>query len=339
MSTTSAGVAQPPAGDGTPDAPRTITHSPTGGDRMFRRLATAAGLATFAILFLIGLFLLIKAWPAFHAMGFRFFTTTRWDPEGSHVFGIAAILYWTFVIGVIALVIAVPLSVATAVFITEYATPRVRRWMISLVDLLAAIPSVIYGIWGLVFLQPRLVGVSRFVASNFGFIPFFKVPGSKVEPGAFAASAFVAGIVVALMVLPTCASVVREVFSLTPPREKEAALALGGSRWGMIRRVVLPFGRSGIVAGAMLGLARALGEAIAVALVISPIFTISIHVLASGANGVAPLIALRFGDATQEFGIPALTAAALTLFVVTLLVNVAASSIVARSRSGEGIEI
>ncbi len=339
MSTISADVAQPPDGDSTPDAPRTITHTRTGVDRAFRRLATGAGLATFVILFLIGLFLLIKSWPAFHTMGLKFFTTSRWDPEGSHVFGIAAILYWTFVIAIVALAIAVPLSIATALFITEYAPRRLRRWMISLVDLLAAIPSIIYGIWGLAFLEPRLVGVSRFISKNFGFIPIFKVPGSNLNPGAFAASAFVAGVIVSLMVLPICASIVREVFSQTPPGEKEAAFALGGSRWGMIRSVVLPFGRGGIIGGAMLGLGRALGETIAVALVISPIFTISIHVLATGANGVAPLIALRFGEATQKFGIPALMAAGLTLFVVTLLVNFAASAIVARSRSGKGVEI
>jgi phosphate transport system permease protein len=339
MSTISADIGQPPPGEGTPDEPRIISHTPTRADRRFRRLATGAGLATFAILALIGLFLLIKSWPAFHAMGLRFFTTTRWDPEGSHVFGVAAILYWTLAIAVIALVIAVPFSIATALFITEYAPPRLRRWMTSLVDLLAAIPSVIYGIWGLAFLEPRLVGTSRFISKNFGFIPIFKVPGSNLDPGAFAASAFVAGVIVSLMVLPTCTSVVREVFAMSPPGEKEAAFALGGSRWSMIRRVVLPFGRGGIIGGAMLGLGRALGETIAVALVISPIFTISIHVLAGGANGVGPLIALRFGDATQEFGIPALMAAGLTLFVFTLLVNLAASAVVARTRSGTGVEI
>jgi phosphate transport system permease protein len=337
MSTISADVA--PAGEGLPDEPRDVIPTRTGVDRIYRRLALGAGLGTFVILFLIGLFLLIKSWPAFHLMGLKFFTTKTWDPEGTHVFGIAAILWWTFVIAIIALAIAVPLSIATALFITEYAPRRMRRWMISLVDLLAAIPSIIYGVWGLVFLEPRLVPVAQYISRNFGWIPIFKVPGSDMNPGAFAASAFMAGVVVSLMVLPICASIVREVFSQTPPGEKEAALALGGSRWGMIRSVVLPFGRGGIIGGSMLGLGRALGETIAVALVISPSFTIAIHILATGANGVAPLIALRFGEASQKFGIPALMAAGLTLFVVTLLVNFAASAIVARSRSGKGVEI
>jgi len=148
-----------------------------------------------------------------------------------------------------------------------------------------------------------------------------------------------AGIVVALMVLPICTSVIREVFSQTPQGEKEAALALGGSRWGMIRTVVLPFGRGGIIGGSMLGLGRALGETIAVALIISPIFYVSIHWFQTGANGVAPLIALRFGEASRKYGIPALMAAGLTLFIATLVVNFLASMIVARSRSGAGVEI
>ena len=149
----------------------------------------------------------------------------------------------------------------------------------------------------------------------------------------------IAGVVVSLMVVPICTSVMREVFSQAPPGEKEAALALGATRWGMIRAVVLPFGRGGIIGGAMLGLGRALGETIAVALIISPVTVISPHIVQSGANSVAALIALQFGEATQKYGIPALMAAGLSLFVVTLLVNFFASLIVARSRSGKGVEI
>jgi phosphate transport system permease protein len=329
----------PPEGDGALDQPRELSPSRIPADRLYRRLAVGAGLTTLGILFLIGLFLLIKSWPAFKLMGLKFFTTSQWDPESSHRFGVAAVLYWTAVIAVIALVIAVPVSIATALFITEYAPPRLRRWLISLVDLLAAIPSIIYGIWGVAYLEAHLVGVSRFLSHNFGFLPFFKTSGPHSSNGIYAASAFMAGAVVALMVLPICTSVIREVFSQTPQGEKEAALALGGSRWGMIRTVVLPFGRGGIIGGSMLGLGRALGETIAVALIISPIFYISIHWLHTGANGVAPLIALRFGEASQKYGIPALMAAGLTLFLATLVVNFLASMIVARSRSGVGVEI
>jgi phosphate transport system permease protein len=304
-------------------------------DKIYRGMATGSGLLTLVILCLIGVFLVIRALPAFRQMGFAFLTTTKWQPDGlTHQFGIAALLYWTAVIAVIALVIAIPVSIACALFINEYAPRALYRPLTALVDLLAAIPSVIFGIWGFAFLEPQLVSTSSWLDQNLGFIPIF-----KVESGNVAGSAFIAGVVVSLMVQPILTSVVREVFSQTPAGEKEAALALGSSRWGMIRAVVLPFGRGGIIGGTMLGLGRALGETIAVALIISPSTIISIHVLQSGANSIAATIALQFGEASQQFGIPALMAAGVSLFAVTLIVNFLASLVVARSRSGRGVEI
>ena len=290
---------------------------------------------TLALLVLIGLFLVLQSWPAFQLMGLRFFTTMTWQPDGvQHQFGIAAIIYWTIVIAAIALVIAVPVSTATALFINEYAPRQARRALTALVDLLAAIPSVIYGIWGLAFLEDRLVQASSWLSDNASFIPIF-----KTEIPIYAGSAFVAGVVVSLMVQPICTSIMREVFAQAPPGEREAALALGATRWGMIKTVVIPFGTGGMIGGAMLGMGRALGETIAVALIISPIYFISPRILETGANSVASLIANQFGEASREYGIPALMAAGLTLFAVTLLVNVAASVVVARSRSGKGVEI
>jgi phosphate transport system permease protein len=318
------------------ERPRAISRGRSRTDRAYRAIATAAGLLTLVILVLIGTFLLIRSLPAFRQMGWAFFTTQGFEPDGrTHQFGIAAVMYWTFVIAIIALVIAVPISIACALFINEYSSRRLRRPLTAVVDLLAAIPSVIYGIWGLIFLQPHLVAVSAWLSANLGFIPFFKTSGVN-----FAGSAFMAGVVVSLMVMPICTSVMREVFSQTPPGEKEAALALGASRWGMIRSVGLPSGRGGLVGGAMLGFGRALGETIAVALIISPFFMVSPEVLSGqGANSVAALIALYFGEASQQYGIPALMAAGLTLFAVTLIVNFLASLVVARSRSGKGVEI
>jgi phosphate transport system permease protein len=328
-------VAIGPVGRASSDVPRRIAPSRGYADRAYRRLATGAGLLTLTILVLIGLFLVLRALPAFKQMGLAFLTTTQWEPDGvKHQFGIAAIMYWTMVIGVIALLIAVPISIAAALFINEYAPRRMRRPLTALIDLLAAIPSVIYGIWGLAFLQPNFVGVSKWITDNLGFIPIFKTDNTN-----YAGSALIAGIVVSLMVIPICASVMREVFSQAPAGEKEAALALGASRWGMIRAVVLPFGRGGIIGGSMLGFGRALGETIAVALVISPNYDISAHIVQSGTNSVAALIALQFGEATQQYGIPALMAAGLSLFVVTLVINFFASVIVARSRSGKGVDI
>ena len=317
------------------DGPRTITVKRATADFIYRSLASGAGLLVLVLLVLIGLFLVLQSAPAQQLAGLHFVTTLAWQPDGTtHQFGIAAVMYWTLVIATIALVIAVPVSIATALFINEYAPRQTRRGLTALVDLLAAIPSVIYGIWGLAFLENYLVQVSEWLTENASFIPIF-----QTNIPIFAGSAFVAGVVVSLMVQPICTSVMREVFAQAPPAEREAALALGATRWGMIRTVVLPFGAGGIIGGSMLGLGRALGETIAVALVISPITIISPRILESGANSVAALIALQFGEASQQYGIPALMAAGLSLFVVTLVVNFAASLIVARSRSGKGVEI
>jgi phosphate transport system permease protein len=328
-----------PGGIGDPGAlptPREIFSMPTRGDRIFRRLASAAGAFTLALLFLIGLFLLIQAWPAFHDAGLKFFTQTQWSPPPrGTVYGVGALLYWTVIIAVVALVIAVPVSIAAALFVTEFAPRWARRPLTSLVDLLAAVPSLIYGMWGAAFLRPRMVGISEWLAAHFGFVPLFK---PTTEDPAYGPSAFVAGVVVSLMVVPICTSIIREVFSQVPPGEKEGALALGGTRWGMIRAVVLPFGRGGIIGGAMLGLGRALGETIAILLIISPIFAIRANIIEAGANSIAATIANLFGE-SSGLSLSALMAAGLVLFMVTLIVNSIAASVVARSRSGAGVEI
>jgi len=316
------------------DEPRVIPTSRSRGDVIFRRLALGAGLSTFVIMALIGSFLLLRAMPAFREAGLHFFTQTLWQFSTAHpTFGIAAVLYWTVVISVIALVLALPLSVGTALFITEYAPIRLRRPLTALVDLLAAVPSLIFGMWGLFFLQPKMLGLSTWMSVHLSFIPIFRVTSAH-----FASSPFIAGVVVALMIVPIITSVSREVFSQTPPSEKEGALALGGTRWGMIRTVVLPFGRGGVIGGSMLGLGRALGETIAVALILSPSFFITPRILEGGGNSIAALIALHFGEARQT-ELSGLMAAGLTLFAVTLLVNSLATVVVSRSRSGKGVEI
>jgi phosphate transport system permease protein len=197
-----------------------------------------------------------------------------------------------------------------------------------LIDLLAAIPSVIYGIWGLYWLQPHLLGTTRWLTDHLGFIPVF-----HTDRRVFGNSMFVAGLVVALMILPIIASVTREVLSQVPRQRCEAALALGGTRSGMIRAVVLPFGRSGIVGAAMLGLGRAMGETIAIALILSINYRVTSQILAPGGGSVAGLIANNFGEA-QGTGRSALIAAGLVLFVLTLLVNLGARVIVNRARQG-----
>ena len=208
-----------------------------------------------------------------------------------------------------------------------------------MVDLMAAVPSIVYGLWGLFFFQGMVIGISRWIITWLGWMP--SVLGRRRRPQqpsgqpqtVYTASTFIAGIVVALMVMPIQCSVMREVFSQVPIGEREGAYALGATRWGMIRIVVLPFGRGGIIGGTMLGLGRALGETIAVVLIISPRFDINFHVLEAGGNTVSKLIALRYSEASG-FGLSALMAAGLALFAMTLVVNFTASCFVARSRSG-----
>jgi phosphate transport system permease protein len=313
---------------------RTLSATRTRADRIYRGISTGAGLLTLVLLVFIGSFLLIRSKDALSYSGLKFFTNTQWQPQGTPaVFGILAIMYWTIIIAVISLVIAIPLALAVAIFLTDFAPRSLRKVLTAMVDLLAAIPSLIYGLWGLFVLQPLLVPFAGALSRAFPGVPFL-----KVDSPAYTSSAFIAGVVVSLMVLPIIASIVREVFSQAPMGEREAALALGSTRWDMIRTVVLPFGRGGIIGGSMLGLGRALGETIAVALIISPTFVISPQVLHTGSNSVAALIALKFGEASG-LALSALMAAGLSLFVLTLIVNFLASIVVSRSRSGAGVDI
>lgn len=316
------------------DQARTVAATRTRADRWYRGFTTGAGLLTLILLVFIGSFLLIRSSEALRYSGFSFFTTTVWQPQGTPAtFGILAVMYWTVIIAIIALIIAIPLAIAIALFLTDFAPRALRKPLTALVDLLAAIPSLIYGLWGLFVLQPLLVPFAGAVSRAFPAVPFL-----RVDSASYTSSAFIAGVVVSLMVLPITASVVREVFGQAPAGEREAALALGSTRWDMIRTVVLPFGRGGIIGGSMLGLGRALGETIAVALIISPTFIISPQVLQTGANSVAALIALKFGEASG-LSLSALMAAGLALFIATLIVNFLASIIVSRSRSGAGVDL
>ncbi len=302
------------------DRPRQVRASRATAIASTAAVATTAGFTTLVILVLIGVFLLIRALPAFEFNGvWNFLTRFEWNTEGvDHVSGVGAVMIGTLIIAVIGLVIGVPISVLTALLVTEYAPRRLQRFFVTTIDLMAAVPAVIFGIWGFFFLQPRILSVSRWLAENLSFIPFFKT----TDPS-FAASQFLVGVVIAMMLIPTTTSVIREVFAQTPPGEKEAALALGSTRWEMVRKVTFPFGRGGIIGGTMLGLGRALGEAIVVAMLISPIFTVNRYILQTGGNSVGAMIANRFSESSAQYGVPALMAAGLVLFLTTVLVNIA----------------
>jgi phosphate transport system permease protein len=319
------------------DRPRSLKARSSLSDLPFRWGTRTASFAVLAIMSLAGVFLLVQGGTALAADGPKFLTTEAWDPN-SGVFGIAAVISGTIFIAVTAIVVAVPLATGTALYISEYAPRQVKQTLITMVDLMAAVPSVVYGLWGFFLLQPNILNVSQFLATWLGWIPIFHVDGFDpsdplTSPTIFTASTFIAGIVVAMMVAPIICSIMREVFTQAPIGEREGALALGATRWGMITSVVIPFGRGGMIGGTMLGLGRALGETIAVYLIISPVFTIQPHILQTGANSISALIALRYSEASP-FEISALMAAGLALFILTLIVNFGASMIISRSRSG-----
>ncbi len=256
----------------------------------------------------------------------EFFTKSVWNPSvGS--FGVAGLLYGTIIIAVISMMIAVPLGVGMALFINEYAPNRIRRILTTTIDLLAALPSLLFGIWGLKALESHIKSVSYFIASHLSVVPFFA--RRRVRRSSVRASSPV--FVVAFMITPIITSVSRDVMAQVPREQCEGALALGGTRWGMIREVILPFARGGIVGAALLGFGRALGETIAVALLINPKVTVNTHILNSGASSVAAYIAIHFGEA-NNLERSGLIAAGLALFLLTFAVNLAARAIVGRSK-------
>jgi phosphate transport system permease protein len=317
---------------------REITTEPRVSDKIFRAVVTSGALSSLLILGLIFFFLTFQGFSVLRSQGIHFITTSNWqvvqdsagniDAKATH-FGIAAMLIGTMLCAVIAISVAVPISVLSALFLNFYAPPFLKKIMIAVVDLMAAFPSILFGLWGFFILMPSAEYWAKLLHKFFGFIPFF-----KMEVPVFTRSPFVAGLVLAIMVIPIVTSVSREIFSQTPLDRIQAAYALGATRWSMIRAVVLPFGRSGIVGGAMLGLGRAMGETVAVYTVLNVVYQVNWHVLLGAGGNVASMILLKFGEAGPE-EIKALMAAGLVLFLLTLAVNSIADFIVMRS-GGKG---
>jgi phosphate transport system permease protein len=296
------------------------------GDRRFDVITAAAAGALLLLLVAIAGFLAVKAAPALRESGWGFFTERAWFPDApGGNFGVAALAFGTVASSAIAIVIAVPVAVGSALFVTEIASKRTGRWLGYVLDLLAAVPSVVFGLWGLVYLVPRLERVQRGLDSVLGWIPLF-----HSRSGAYGRSLFAAAVVLAIMVVPIVAALGRELFRQVPTANREAALALGATRWEMIRTAVLPASRTGLVGAAMLGLGRALGETIAIALVLSASFSVNIHLVEPGGNTIAANIATKFGEAGAT-GRAALIASGLVLFAITLAVNAIARLVIARA--------
>ena len=295
------------------------------GDRVFANLALGAGVLILVVLAGVAAFLISEAVPAFLA-------PTSELPEGQGLLGyITPLVFGTVLSAGIALVVATPLAVGVALFITHYAPPRIAQTLGYLVDLLAAVPSIVYGLWGAAVLGPASVGFASWLNEWFGWLPFFAGPVS-----ATGRTMLVAGLVLAVMILPIITAVSREVFRQTPTLHKEAALALGATRWEMIRMAVLPFGRSGIISGAMLGLGRALGATMAVAIVLSVSGGVTFNLISSGnPSTIAANIALQFPE-SSGVAVNVLIASGLVLFVITLLVNALARYIINRRSEFSG---
>jgi len=298
------------------------------GDKAFAAAAKGSGALVIGLVTLVGVFLLWQAIPAIADDKVNFLTSRQWAVSDSDNlrFGIVELLWTTVAASTIAMLIAVPVGVAVALFITQYSPRWLSRPAASVIDLLAAVPSIVYGLWGLKTFPPWFDPFQIWLSDHLGWIPLF----SRTRTSG---TILLIGVVLAIMILPIVTALSREVFAQTPVTHKEGALALGATKWEMIRTAVIPFGRAGIISAAMLGLGRALGETIAVALVLNSGFRINWHITEPGGDTFASTIALKFGEAGgSPVAIAALIAAGLFLFVITLVVNTAARIVIARRK-------
>ena len=289
------------------------------GDKIFAGTATSAALLILVVLAGVAVFLIVEAMPAI--------TADPKDISGGDglIAYIAPLAFGTLMAAAIACLVAIPLSIAVALFISHFAPKRLAQPLSYVIDLLAAIPSVIYGLWGVAVLGPASVSIQDWLGSHVSWIPFFKGPAS-----ATGRTMLVAGLVLAVMILPIVTAVARSVFEQTPRKLQEAALALGATRWEMIRMTVLPFGKSAMISASMLGLGRALGETMAVAIVLSVSGDVTFNLISSAnPSTIAAHIALDFPE-SSGVDVNALIAAGLVLFAVTLLINMAARAVINR---------
>ena len=313
----------------TPAGARSLERPPAARlpDRILRLGLTVLAAGIFVLLAFFFIRLFVEAHPAFSKEGvFGFVFKNDWDVSRA-IYGALPLVVGTLITSAIALLLGVPVAVATALYLTELCPRRARGLLTVLVELLAAVPSVVYGLWGFFFLIPKLRPAEQWFSDTFSFLPL--VGGNVAGP-----NYFVAGLILAIMILPIVSAISREVIATVPTDHKEAALALGATRWEMIRMAVLPYARPGIVGGAMLGLGRAIGETIAVTIVIGNAPQIG-HSLFDQGYTLAAVIANEFGEAASNpLHRAALIAAGLVLFVLTLLVNALARVMVNRGRHG-----
>jgi phosphate transport system permease protein len=296
------------------------------GDRIFKLSTLASGALILVILVLIAWTISGKSLPVFREEGFGFFTERRWAPA-DEVYGALSFIYGTAVTSLIAVVISVPVSIGIALFTIHVAPKWLKRALVSLTDLVAVVPSVVFGLWGIIFLAPKLASVYK---SIHGWFDGWPILGSIFGPASAGRTFMTAGLILAVMITPIITSIAREVIETTPQTDCDGALALGATRWEMITGAVMPHSLGGIVGAVMLGLGRAMGETIAVALVIGSSATITANLFSSG-DSLPSVIAFQWGEATSDIKRSALIAMGLTLFVLTIIVNLSATAIVTRA--------
>jgi phosphate transport system permease protein len=310
-------------------SPRTLSTEPRLSDKVFRGVVTSGGLSSLVILGLITIFLAYRGFEVFQQEGIGFITNSEWgitvDESGNIIesnFGLAAMLVGTILCSLVAVVIALPISVLSALYLNFYAPGWLKKILVTVIDLMAAFPSILFGVWGFLVLMPSIEYWAKLLNKYLDWIPAFEVATPY-----FTRSPFVAGVVLAIMIIPIITSISREIFAQAPLDRIQAAYALGATRWAMIKAVVIPHGRSGVIGGAMLGLGRALGETVAVYTVLNIVFQINWQILLGAGGNVASLIILKFGEA-GEYEVKALMAAGLVLFLLSLIINALANLIV-----------
>ena len=314
-----------PTPEAVDDVPIVIHRAVTRPDRIFRAALASSSVIVLGILVAVVVFLTAYGWKALRVGGLHFITDATWSPDTGH-FGAMPLLVGSVAIAVVAVLIATPISLSAALMINEYAPVRARSVLTGAVDMLATVPSIVYGFWGLALVSNLQAAPAQWLADHFGFVPFFRTP----TPGEFVQSIFACGLISAVTIVPIITSVSREVMSQTPRDACEAALGLGGTRWGMVTDVIMPFSRNGILGAVLLGFGRGLGETMIVVLVLSKANLLTTAIL--GPNGLGSIAK----QITEDFptGTPldksALILLGLVLFLTTLMVNVVARAVVNR---------
>ncbi|MFC7447805.1 phosphate ABC transporter permease subunit PstC [Rhodococcus daqingensis] len=323
---------------GTPEAPITPTPAASSktvtrpGDRVFTSMATGSAVFITVLIGAIGVFLVWRAVPALARNEVNFLTSSEWVTQDINkmAFGVLDLFQVTVLVSVFALVLAMPVALGIAIFLTEYSPKSLARPLAYVIDLLAAVPSIVYGLWGLLIFAPAIKPLAVWLNENLSWIPLFATGSGSIAGGG---TIFTAGIVLAVMILPIITAVTREVFVQTPTPHIEAALALGATKWEVVKTTIIPFGKSGYISGSMLGLGRALGETMALYMILRTTSKAFGWSLFDSGSTIASKIALGYAEFNNEIQAGAYIAVGLVLFILTFVVNAAARAAIAGKRA------